>query len=51
MATHPSVLDWRIPGMGSVVGCSLWGRTESDMTEATQQHQQQQHNTHTHYLY
>ena len=35
MATHSSVLAWRIPGMGSLVGCSLWGRTESDMTEAT----------------
>jgi len=32
MATHSSVLAWRIPGM---VGCSLWGRTESDMTEVT----------------
>ena len=37
MATHCSVLAWRIPGMGSLVGCSLRGRTESDMTEATQQ--------------
>ena len=27
----------------SLVGCHLWGRTESDMTEATQQQQQQQH--------
>ena len=25
----------------SLVGCSLWGHTESDMTEATQQQQQQ----------
>ena len=24
------------------MGCSLWGRTGSDMTEATQQQQQQQ---------
>ena len=31
MATHSSVLAWRIPGMGSLVGCRLWGRTESDM--------------------
>ena len=38
MATHSSVLAWRIPGTGSLVGCCLWGRTESDMTEATQQH-------------
>ena len=35
MATHSSVLAWRIPGMGSLVGCCLWGRTESDTTEAT----------------
>ena len=34
MATHSSVLAWRIPGMGSLVGC-LWGRTELDTTEAT----------------
>ena len=30
MATHSSVLAWR-----SLVGCSPWGRTESDTTEAT----------------
>ena len=35
MATHSSVLAWRIPGMGSLVGCRVWGRTESDTTEAT----------------
>ena len=35
MATHSSVLAWRIPGMGSLVGCCLWGRTELDTTEAT----------------
>ena len=40
MATHSSVLAWRIPGSGSLVGCRLWGRTESDTTEATQQQQQ-----------
>ena len=28
-------------GRGSLVGCHLWGRTESDTTEATQQRQQQ----------
>ena len=33
MAPHSSVLAWRIPGTGSVVGCRLWGRTESDTTE------------------
>ena len=35
MATHSSVLAWRIPRMGELVGCHLWGRTESDTTEAT----------------
>ena len=35
MATHSSVLAWRIPGGGSLVGCRLWGLTESDTTEAT----------------
>ena len=39
MTTHSSVLAWRIPGTGSLVGCHLWGRTESDTTEATQQQQ------------
>ena len=35
MQTHSSVLAWRIPGTGSLVGCRLWDRTESDTTEAT----------------
>ena len=40
MATHSSVHAWRIPGTGGgggrgLVGCCLWGRTESDTTEAT----------------
>ena len=39
MATHSTVLAWRISGTGSLVGCHLWGRTESDTTEATQQQQ------------
>ena len=30
-------------GRGSLVGCRLWGRTESDTTEATSQQQQQHH--------
>ena len=34
-ATHSSVLAWKIPKTGSLVGCCLWGCTESDMTEAT----------------
>ena len=35
MATHSSVLAWRIQGLWSLVGCRLWGRTESDTTEVT----------------
>ena len=35
MATHSSVLAWRIPGTGEPVGCHLWGCTELDTTEAT----------------
>ena len=35
MATHSSVLAWRIPGTGEPGGCHLWGRTESDTTEVT----------------
>ena len=35
MATHSSVLAWRIPGTAEPVGCRLWGRTELDMTEVT----------------
>ena len=34
-ATHSSVLAWRIPGRGSLVGCRLWGHTELDTTEVT----------------
>ena len=33
MATHSSVLTWRIPGTGEPGGLLSWGRTESDMTE------------------
>ena len=29
-------------GQGILVGCRLWGHTESDTTEVTQQQQQQQ---------
>ena len=35
MATDSSVLAWESEGQGSPVGCRLWGRTESDTTEAT----------------
>ena len=30
MATHSSVLAWRIPGTGEPGGLPLWGHTESD---------------------
>ena len=43
MATQSVLLPGDFQGWGSLVGCRLWGRTESDMTEATQQQQQQQH--------
>ena len=37
MATHSSILAWRIPWTeGSLVDCSPWGHKELDMTEATQ---------------
>ena len=37
MATHSSVLAWRIPGPGEPGGCRLWGHTESDATDETEQ--------------
>ena len=33
MAIHSSILAWRIPGQRSLVGYSLGGCKESDMTE------------------
>ena len=36
MATHSSLLAWRIPGMEELGGLRLWGCTESDTTEATE---------------
>ena len=43
MATHSNVLEpGESQGWGSLVGCRLWGRTESDTTDATKQQQQQQ---------
>ena len=36
MATHSIVfLPGESQGWGSLVGCRLWGRTESDMTKVT----------------
>jgi len=37
----PVFLPGESQGRGSLVGCRLWGRTESDTTEATYQQQQQ----------
>ena len=50
MATHSSVLAWRIPGMAGPVGCRLWSRTESDMTKVTQQQQQHMYIQQSHNL-
>ena len=36
----PVLLPGKSQGRRSLVGCSPWGRTESDTTEATQQQQQ-----------
>ena len=38
----PVFLPGESQGPGSLVGCCLWGCTESGMTEVTQQQQQQQ---------
>ena len=35
MAPHSSTLAWKIHGQRSLVGCRLWGCTESDQTEVT----------------
>ena len=35
MATHSSVLAWRIPGTGELGGLPSMGHTESDTTEVT----------------
>ena len=35
-------------GQGSLVGCCLWGHTESDTTEVTQQQQQQEQQQQAH---
>ena len=36
MATHSSILAWRILWTEELAGCSPWGREESDITEATE---------------
>ena len=42
----PVLLPGKSHGRRSLVGCSPWGRKESDMTEATKQQQQQQSVSH-----
>jgi len=37
----PVFLPGESQGRGSLMGCRLWGHTELDMTEVTQQQQQQ----------
>ena len=37
----PVFLPGESQGQGSLMGCHLWGRTESDTTEVTQQQQQE----------
>ena len=37
MATHSSVLAWRIPWAEELVGYSPWDPKELDMTDATEQ--------------
>ena len=36
MATHSSILAWRIPGQRSLVGCNPYDHKESDTIEATE---------------
>ena len=35
MATHSSILAWKIPWQRSLVGYGPWGHKELDMTEHT----------------
>ena len=36
MATHPSILAWRIPWTEEPLGNGSWGRKQLDMTEVTE---------------
>ena len=38
MATHSSILAWRIHGQRSLEGFIPWGRKESDVTETEHTH-------------
>ena len=46
----PVFLPGESQGQGSLVGCRLWGCTESDMTKATLQQQQQHVNSDVNFL-
>ena len=37
MATHSSILAWKIPWAEELVGYSPWGRTELEVMEMTEQ--------------
>ena len=47
----PVFLPGESQGRGSLVGCHLWGRTESYTTETTQQQQQQQYIDNAHFFF
>ena len=36
MATHSSILDWKIPRTEKPGGLQSWGHKKSDMTEVTE---------------
>ena len=42
MATHPSILAWKIPWAESVAGYSPWGCKASDTTKVTKPPQERQ---------
>ena len=47
MATHSSILAWKIPRTEELAGYSLWGRKESDTTERLSTHTHTHTHTHT----
>ena len=50
MATHSSILDWRIHGQRSLAGYSPWGHKESDTTEQLTHTHTKFHSTDVTYL-
>ena len=40
MATHSSIVAWKIPWTRSLVGYSPWGHKESDTTELLSTHEE-----------